>query len=205
MALRGVAFARSARGKPRLDEAPIAFNISHVPGLALIALARGGTVGVDLERARAVRVREPRRARIETAGAVLSRDEPFAADADARFLQAWVRLEAFAKAEGDGVGRLFTRLGISGDSARTDEDFRARLDRVLAETPVGATRDVALGEGVFAAVASGCGAGNSAGFQAARGQKRGCGAARLSAAAFAVDPGDRAGQKGALRSVAQPG
>jgi 4'-phosphopantetheinyl transferase len=153
-ALRGVAFARSARGKPRLDEAPIAFNISHVPGLALIALARG-TVGVDLERARAVRVREPRRARIETAGAALSRDEPFAADGDARFLQAWVRLEAFAKAEGDGVGRLFTRLGISGDSARTDEDFRARLDGVLAETPVGATRDVALGEGVFAAVASG--------------------------------------------------
>ena len=94
MALRGVAFARSARGKPRLDEAPIAFNISHVPGLALIALARGGTVGVDLERARAVRVREPRRARIETAGAALSRDEPFAADADARFLQAWARLEA---------------------------------------------------------------------------------------------------------------
>ena len=142
-ALRGVAFARSARGKPRLDEAPIAFNISHVPGLALIALARGGTVGVDLERARAVRVRAPRRARIEAAGAALNRAEPFAADADARFLQAWVRLEAFAKAEGDGVGRLFTRLGISGNSARTDEDFRARLDGVLAETPVGATRDVA--------------------------------------------------------------
>jgi len=155
MALRGVAFARSARGKPRLDEAPIAFNISHVPGLALIALTRGGTLGVDLERARAVRVREPRRARIATAGAALNRAEPFAADADARFLQAWVRLEAFAKAEGDGVGRLFTRLGISGNSARTDEDFRARLDGVLAETPVGATRDVALGEGVFAAVASG--------------------------------------------------
>ena len=154
-ALRGVAFARSARGKPRLDEALIAFNISHVAGLALIALARGAPVGVDLERARAVRVRAPRRARIEAAGAALSRAEPFAADADARFLQAWVRLEAFAKAEGDGVGRLFTRLGISGNSARTDEDFRARLDGVLAETPVGATRDVAIGEGVFAAVASG--------------------------------------------------
>ena len=154
-ALRGVAFARSARGKPQLDGAPIAFNISHVPGLALIALARGGTVGVDLERARAVRVREPRRARIEAAGAALSRGEPLPADADARFLQAWVRIEAFAKAEGDGVGRLFTRLGISGNSARTDEDFRARLDGVLAETPVGATRDVALGEGAFAAVASG--------------------------------------------------
>ena len=44
---------------------------------------------------------------------------------------------------------------VRADSARTDEDFRARLDGVLAETPVGATRDVALGEGVFAAVASG--------------------------------------------------
>lgn len=153
--LRGVPLARSPSGKPQLAGAPIAFNISHVPGLALIALARGSTVGVDLERARTVRVHEPRRARIETAGAALSRGEPLPTDADARFLQAWVRLEAFAKAEGDGVGRLFTRLGISGNRARTDEDFRARLDCVLAETPVGATRDVALGEGVYAAVASG--------------------------------------------------
>jgi 4'-phosphopantetheinyl transferase len=154
-ALRGVRLARSPSGKPQLDGAPIAFNISHVPGLALIALARGGSVGVDVERARAIRVREQRRARIEAAGAALSRAESFAADPDARFLQAWVRLEAFAKAEGDGVGRLFTRLGISGNSARTHKDFRARLDGVLAETSVAATRDVALGEGVFAAVASG--------------------------------------------------
>jgi 4'-phosphopantetheinyl transferase len=152
-ALRGVPLARSPSGKPQLDGAPIAFNISHVPGLALIALAREGPVGVDVERARAVHMREPRRARIETAGAALSRDEPLPADADARFLQTWVRLEAFAKAEGDGVGRLFTRIGISGNSARTEQDFRARLDGVLAETPVGATRDVAIGEGVFAAVA----------------------------------------------------
>ena len=39
-----------------------------------------------------------------------------------------------AKAEGDGVGRLPHRAGISGDSSSRGRGFRARLDRILAET-----------------------------------------------------------------------
>jgi phosphopantetheinyl transferase len=154
-AARGVAFARTAHGKPRLDGAPVAFSLAHIPGLALIALSGSGAVGVDLERARAVRVREPRRSRIEAAGAALNSNEPLPGARDARFLQAWVRLEAFAKAEGCGVGRLLTRLGINGDRADGDEDFRARIDGLFAENSIVAVRDVALGDGLFAAVASG--------------------------------------------------
>lgn len=154
-AARGVTFARAAHGKPRLEGAPVAFSLSHIPGLALIALSRGGVVGVDVERARPVRVREPRRSRIEAAGAALNPGEPLPARGDARFLQAWVRLEALAKAEGCGVGRLLARLGISGEGAATEGDFRARIDGVLADRHVAATRDVALGDGLFAAVASG--------------------------------------------------
>jgi 4'-phosphopantetheinyl transferase len=153
-AARGVTFARAAQGKPWLEGAAVAFSLSHVPGLALIALSRCGLVGIDVERARAVRVREPRRTRIATAAAALNPSDPLPAGGDARFLQAWVRLEALAKAEGCGVGRLLTRLGISGNGARAEKDFRARWDGVLAETPVAAIRDVALGEGVFAAIAS---------------------------------------------------
>jgi phosphopantetheinyl transferase len=154
-AARGVAFARTAHGKPVLVDAPVAFSLAHIPGLALIALCGSGTVGVDLERARTVRVREPRRSRSEAAGAVLNSSEPLPEARDARFLQTWVRLEAFAKAEGCGVGRLLTRLGISGDRSGGDEDFRARIDGVLAETNIVAVRDVALGDGLFAGVASG--------------------------------------------------
>ena len=153
-AARGVTFVRAAQGKPRLEGAPIAFSLSHVPGLALIALARDGIVGVDVEWTRAVRVREPRRTRIEEAGAAINPSDPLPAGGDARFLQAWVRLEAVAKAEGCGIGRLLKRLGISGDRADRDEDFRARIEGVKAETQIG-SRDVVLGEGLFAAVAAG--------------------------------------------------
>ena len=153
-AARGVTFVRAAQGKPRLEGAPIAFSLSHVPGLALIALARDGIVGVDVEWTRAVRVREPRRTRIEEAGAAINPSDPLPAGGDARFLQAWVRLEAVAKAEGCGIGRLLKRLGISGHRADHDDDFRARIEGVKAETQIG-SRDVVLGEGLFAAVAAG--------------------------------------------------
>jgi len=159
-AARGVAFTRSTHGKPRLDGSAVEFSLAHIPGLALIALSGNCIVGVDLERARAVRVREPRRTRIEAAGAALSKGEPLPQARDACFLQAWVRLEAFAKAEGCGVGRLLTRLGISGDRVEGNDDFRARIAGVSAETQIAAVRDVALGDGLFAAVATGARAGD---------------------------------------------
>jgi phosphopantetheinyl transferase len=158
-AARGVAFT-TTHGKPRLDGLAVEFSLAHIPGLALIALSGNGIVGVDLERSRAVRVREPRRARIEAAGAALSKGEPLPQARDACFLQAWVRLEAFAKAEGCGVGRLLTRLGISGDRVEGNDDFRARIAGVSAETQIAAVRDVALGDGLFAAVATGARAGD---------------------------------------------
>jgi 4'-phosphopantetheinyl transferase len=153
---RGATFARSERGKPRLDGTPLVFSISHAPGLALIGLAPCGGIGVDIERTRRVRVGEARRARIEAAGAALT-DAPLPTEVDARFLQAWVRLEALAKADGCGIGRLLTRLGILG----VGDAFRARQpsagDTVAAmlagDTPP-AVRDLQLGNGVYAAVAS---------------------------------------------------
>jgi 4'-phosphopantetheinyl transferase len=154
-ATRRAAFTRSAGGKPQLKDAPAAFSLAHIPGAALIAIAPSGTVGVDLERARKVRVREPRRSRVEAAAAALNPGEPLPAGEEARFLQAWVRLEAFAKAEASGIGRLLTRLGISGDAAGSEAEFAARIESVLGATQVAATRDVTLGEGLFAAVSSG--------------------------------------------------
>ncbi len=153
---RRAVFTRSERGKPHLDGTPLTFSISHAPGLALIGLAPRGSIGVDIERPRRVRVGEARRARIEEAGAALS-NEPLPTEGNARFLQAWVRLESLAKADGCGIGRLLTRLGILGVS----DEFRAgqasagdMVAALLAGEAPPSVRDLQLGDGVYAAVAS---------------------------------------------------
>jgi 4'-phosphopantetheinyl transferase len=150
---RGATFTRAERGKPHLYGAPLAFSLSHAPGLALIGLAPHGSIGVDVERTRRVRVGEARRTRIEEAGAALHA-APLPYEGEARFLQAWVRLEAFAKAEGCGIGRLLTRLGILGTSAaeRTEQQSARELaGAMLSGSPSPAVRDLQLGEGVYAA------------------------------------------------------
>jgi len=150
---RGATFTRSERGKPHLDGAPLAFSLSHAPGLALIGLAPQGSIGVDVERTRRVRLGKARRARIEEAGAALNA-APLPDEEGARFLQAWVRLEAFAKAEGCGIGRLLTRLGVLGTNAAgraEQQSARELADAMLASSPSPAVRDLQLGEGVYAA------------------------------------------------------
>jgi 4'-phosphopantetheinyl transferase len=150
---RRAPFVRTAHGKPHLQGAPVVFSLSHVAGLALIGLAASGPIGVDLERARAVRVRPPRRARIEEAGAALNAEQPLPDGEAARFLQAWVRLEAFAKAQGGGIGRLLTRLGIVGAGDVARDVVLQRVEAERAEAPATVARDLRLGEGLFAAVA----------------------------------------------------
>ncbi|RAJ38453.1 4'-phosphopantetheinyl transferase [Kitasatospora sp. SolWspMP-SS2h] len=97
---------RTARGRPRLAPAPdtapdtagLDFNLSHSGGLALIAVTRTGTVGVDLElvrtdldhRAMAARFLDPADARLIAA-------LPPAAGRHAFFTR-WTWREAYAKA-----------------------------------------------------------------------------------------------------------
>jgi 4'-phosphopantetheinyl transferase len=46
----GIRFAYGRAGKPRLEDTPVHFNVSHSGDLAVVALARNTTVGVDVER-----------------------------------------------------------------------------------------------------------------------------------------------------------
>lgn len=152
---RGLAFTRESRGKPQLAGAPVAFSLSHAPGLALIGITRNDSVGVDVERARKVRIAAARRTRICDAGAAMA-SAALPDCGDGGFLQAWVRLEALAKADGCGIGRLLTRLGIFGEAARIPLDasaMRGRAEALLADGPARCVRDLQLGEGIFAAVA----------------------------------------------------
>jgi 4'-phosphopantetheinyl transferase len=150
---RRVPFDRSERGKPHLGEAHLTFSLSHAPGLALIGLAPRGAIGVDVERRRPVRIGEARRAHIEDAGAALIAG-PLPSEGSARFLQAWVRLEAYAKADGCGIGRLLTRLGILGTSAAARPEqiaVREIVAELLRERPAAIVSDLQLGDGVYAA------------------------------------------------------
>ncbi len=150
---RCISFDRSERGKPHLGGTQLAFSLSHVPGLALIGLAPRGAIGVDIERTRPVRIGEPRRARIEDAGAALIAG-PLPSEGNARFLQAWVRLEAYAKADGCGIGRLLTRLGILGTRAAglaEQTGVREIVAKLVRESPDAVANDLQLGDGIYAA------------------------------------------------------
>jgi 4'-phosphopantetheinyl transferase len=161
---RGVPLQRGTHGKPHLDNASVSFSYSHATGIALIGITCGrakcGPIGVDIERARAVHVRVPRRDGIEIAGAALAKGAALPADADARFLQAWVRLEALAKLRGTGVGRLLSKLRLMGGEASTPTEIRSRVESALGEEPAAAVHDLQIDrrigqrEGLFAAVAA---------------------------------------------------
>lgn len=101
-------------GKPSLGVAsapPIEFSLSHGETIALVAISRDGPVGVDVEPPRTVRIAEHRREALISAAAALAPDAPLPdAPLEARFLQAWTRLEALAKASGEGIGPVLERV-----------------------------------------------------------------------------------------------
>ncbi len=131
-AARGGALVVDGGGKPRLGAGGPAFSVAHSGGLALIALGPREPLGVDLETVRTVQLGPERRLQITAAGLTLARiPVPPAKDGpvgDAALLQAWTCLEAFAKADGRGIGALLTRLGLTATGAR-----RSSLDRVVHE------------------------------------------------------------------------
>ena len=99
-----VAFSVGPHGKPRLDDrtAAVRFNLSHSGDHALIAIARDGEVGVDLEEVK------PRGDMKGVARRVFTEAEREAIDAGGAtaFYRHWVAKEAFVKATGRGIESL---------------------------------------------------------------------------------------------------
>lgn len=123
---RDVALVQRPHRKPGLPGLPGDFSLSHSGNGALIGVTRGRAIGVDLERPRSVRISAQRCARIEEAAVTLAAGAPLSGDGDARTLNAWVRLEATAKADGCGMARLLTRIGALGGSPSPDAFFAMR-------------------------------------------------------------------------------
>ena len=118
-------FALRERGKPYLPFAPeIGFNLSHSHEMALIAVARGVEVGVDIEKLRPI----PQYAAI--AERFFPPDaEPPTDEAD--FFRRWTRIEALLKARG---------VGLYGGSQDASGEW--------------STQEIAVGEGFAGAVAA---------------------------------------------------
>jgi hypothetical protein len=102
-------FVYGPRGKPGLASGALHFSLSHTHSMALVGVSRAGPVGVDLEAMRPVRLSPIRRAHLESLAECISGHKLPVADPERRFMQAWVRLEAYAKATGEGIGGLLER------------------------------------------------------------------------------------------------
>jgi len=120
-----VAFQRGVTGKPALCErthrqAGIAFNLSHAHGRALVALAKGSEVGVDLERVReevdTVALSGRFYSPSEHKAVQEARDE----DRAGTFFRYWVAKEAVLKAQGIGLSSIQQcEIVLAASSARS--------------------------------------------------------------------------------------
>ena len=146
--LRGVPLPRDRHGRPHLPDGMTgSVSLAHSGPVVLIGVTRHARIGVDIETARVVRMDARRRAVIEEAASGLV-CVPRTIEGDARFLQAWVVLEALAKADGRGIGHLLTQLGaVGGRGGRFDAADIMQLEHGLHLSLLD------VGRGRFAAVA----------------------------------------------------
>lgn len=145
---RGTAFERRADGKPLLPGLDGDFSLSHSSDLALIGVSRLGAIGVDIETERQPKISADRRRRMIDAAMALRGEGAPGKPGKQRFIQSWVRLEACAKADGGGIGRLLTAFGIVGGGA-----WNAARDPVPERYRSLRAHDLDAGTGIYAAVA----------------------------------------------------
>jgi 4'-phosphopantetheinyl transferase len=94
-------------GKPELPEqifgGEVAFNLSHSGDWAILAVARRGPLGVDIERTRAMNDAAGLARRYFSAAEVAVWESLAPAEQTAAFFRCWTRKEAYLKALGDGL------------------------------------------------------------------------------------------------------
>jgi 4'-phosphopantetheinyl transferase len=145
-------------GKPTLasSSSALEFSLAHCETAALIAVSYDGPVGVDLEAPRPIRIADDRRAALIDAAIALAPGTALPPDGpgDARFLQAWTRLEALAKATGEGIGAVLERLR-RGEALATHATLGSPAFRVRDVTIPGASPHFAAIAGTSRSLATG--------------------------------------------------
>jgi 4'-phosphopantetheinyl transferase len=108
------------RGKPllagRFAGSGLHFNLAHCENLALLAIAPGRVVGVDLERIRAVDGADNTAACFCAPREMAEFQSLPAGERDAAFFRIWTRKEAWLKAVGDGIGESLDKVEVSFQS-----------------------------------------------------------------------------------------
>lgn len=115
-----VALTTAPGGKPFLADtsASLYFNVSHSGDLALIALTKGGEIGIDLEAVRPQADDWVALARRYFAGEEVEALESYtAAERVQAFFRGWTRKEAIVKLLGDGLRMPLDRFIVPLDEA----------------------------------------------------------------------------------------
>jgi 4'-phosphopantetheinyl transferase len=133
---RSIKFRYSSYGKPILDGTRaiknLDFNVSHSAGLAIYAVVRNKSIGIDLEKIQPILEAE------QITKNLFSHDEseifhwlPKQAKTEA-FINCWTRKEAYLKARGRGLSLALDQITVSfmpGEPARL-----LRVENDLQET-----------------------------------------------------------------------
>lgn len=166
--IRETEFLLSPSGRPSLPGQDLDFSLSHTEGAALIALTTRSAVGVDIERSsRTISLPSERQQQVLWAGSSLvdATEEPLHQPLDLSvatagpthdaLLRSWVRLEAYAKAEGQGVGAVLERLRRH-PAANSDPKKALTVGQDKAASPFSPSiqvQDICVGANYFAALA----------------------------------------------------
>jgi 4'-phosphopantetheinyl transferase len=114
LAPAALGFALGRRGKPSLVEDPgLHFNLTHSADLAVVAVARRGPVGVDIERRRELADADDIARRFFAPGEVATYLSLPPARRPGGFFDCWTRKEAFVKALGEGLFVSLDRFEVS--------------------------------------------------------------------------------------------
>ena len=114
---KSLVFAYGSHGKPMLQDYPeLQFNLSHSQGRALIGIARGRAVGVDLEEVREVPTMLAIAKRFFMPSEYEAIERVSGGLRSRVFFEYWTCKEAYIKATGVGLGQL-GRLEIAIDEA----------------------------------------------------------------------------------------
>jgi 4'-phosphopantetheinyl transferase len=156
VAPRSLQFGAGAFGKPNCtssESGHIVFNLSHSGDVVLIAFARDGDLGVDVERWNP-RLEEKERRRITEVCSIAERMGierlPSAAERERAFYSLWTRKEAYLKGAGTGISEGLSHVDVSVDEvARLVED---RRDALAVER--WAMHDLDVGPGYTATLAA---------------------------------------------------
>lgn len=107
-----LAFSATEHHKPYLAAHPIAFNMSHADGVAYVAIASAGDLGVDVELHRSMEDLLGVARLVFSPSEVTEVREASGDEQLAKFLRCWTRKEAYVKALGVGLGAALTSITV---------------------------------------------------------------------------------------------